>query len=58
MRRNLTKEEQNFGLGTILYALICLGFAITFAKGMEVSYVTQHYSEILHSFFFFFYASG
>lgn len=51
MRRNLTKEEQNFGLGTILYALICLGFAITFAKGMEVSYVTQHYSEILHSFF-------
>ncbi|MFN8314990.1 MAG: phosphatase PAP2 family protein [Chitinophagales bacterium] len=51
MRRNLTKEEINFGLGTILYALICLGFAITFAKGMEVSYVTQHYSEILHSFF-------
>lgn len=51
MRRNLTKEEINFGLGTILYASICLGFAITFAKGMEVSYVTQHYSEILHSFF-------
>lgn len=51
MSGNLTKEEQNFGLGTILYAMFCLGFAITSAKGMEVSYVTQHYSKILHSFF-------
>lgn len=51
MSLNLTKEEQQFALGTFLYALLCLGFAFSFPKGAEVQYLTQHHLETVHSIF-------
>lgn len=51
MSLNFTKEEEQFSLGTFLYALLCLGFAFSFPKGAEVQYLTQNYIEPVHCIF-------
>jgi membrane-associated phospholipid phosphatase len=46
-----TKQERLFALGTFTYALLCLGFALLFPRGTEVTYITSHYSIQVNTFF-------